>query len=575
MNKKNKPEDNKRIPNNNGNYANRFHFYNHNGNSFNSNTNGISKSINIINNNIVNSGINIINSPEIQKKRNSPQNNKVYNNYNKREIEKREELEKREKQKLEKENEIENNIRDILKCYICLSKVTKPRMCNYCKRICCEECIKKWLEDHNACGICKRQQTLESMITIPFLDDMSAFFINNIDNHAKKSTNIFKSQLPINAFNTKTQIIKPVKNYNNNSINIRNIDNNNNNIINECPMSEINNNTEINEIEEDDHICNEHRKKIDFYCIQCNKYFCGECLIIFSEESKKHTNHYIVKVDSINDLGVTEAINEYNKLPQTKGKYEDLIGLCNMKLKENEIKKYETMKYLNTIKDLYIKKLNEESKSIKNMLKEVKIKKNKILAEIELFPSKYQPLENNNDQNQGQAIIKELKTLNKVDLDLRRQIIIEDSKISSNLYVENYQTEFLDFIIQGSDQRFHNNQILVNHNLTISNYNCNLIMKYIQRKVIILFEIKIDEPYNSPNYPIFQTCIVFKNNKFGLEFINLTNQIISQNVAGQFEMGQNREQLHSLELDTDKFLFLINEDNKICLKIFVNKSFYK
>jgi transposase-like protein len=340
-------------------------------------------------------------------------------------------------------------------------------------------------------------------------------------------------------------------------------------------MSEIKETNEINEIEEDNNICNEHRKKIDFYCIQCSKYFCSECLIIFSEESKKHTNHYIVKVDSINDLGVNEAINEYNKLHQTKGKYEDLIGLCNMKLKENEIKKYETMKYLNTIKDLYIKKLNEESKSIQNMLKEVKIKKNKILAEIELFPSKCQNTEKNNDQNQGQAIIKELKTLNKVDQDLRKQIVIEDSKISSKLYVENYQTEFLDFIIQGSGQRFHDNQILVSSNLTISNYNCNLIMKHVQKKVIILFYIKINEPYNSPNYPIFQTSIVFKNNKFGLEFITLTNQIISQNLAGQFAIGQNQGQLNSLELDVEKFLFLINEDNKLCLKIFVNKSFYK
>ena len=55
-------------------------------------------------------------------------------------------------------------------------------------------------------------------------------------------------------------------------------------------------------------------------------------------------------------------------------------------------------------------------------------------------------------------------------------------------------------------------------------------MKHVQKKVIILFDIKINEPYNSPNYPIFQTSIVFKNNKFGLEFITLTNQIISQNL---------------------------------------------
>ena len=62
-------------------------------------------------------------NPDFNKKtafnlRNSSQK---MNKYKKREMEKQEEL---EKEKMKKENEIENNIRDMLKCYICLSKVT-------------------------------------------------------------------------------------------------------------------------------------------------------------------------------------------------------------------------------------------------------------------------------------------------------------------------------------------------------------------------------------------------------------------------------------------------------------------
>ena len=84
-----------------------------------------------------------------------------------------------------KEMEVENDIRDKLKCYICLSKVNKPKMCKFCKRLSCSDCINSWLLDHDYCGICKKQVTSDDLILVPFVDDMSTYFINNIENHPK------------------------------------------------------------------------------------------------------------------------------------------------------------------------------------------------------------------------------------------------------------------------------------------------------------------------------------------------------------------------------------------------------
>ena len=56
-----------------------------------------------------------------------------------------------------KEIEVENDIRDRLKCYICLSKVKKPKMCKFCSRLSCSNCINSWLSTHNYCGICKKK----------------------------------------------------------------------------------------------------------------------------------------------------------------------------------------------------------------------------------------------------------------------------------------------------------------------------------------------------------------------------------------------------------------------------------
>ena len=517
--------------------------------------------------------------------------NKSTNLYMKRKKYEYEKNKEKEIEKMKKENEIENNIRDVLQCYICLSKVINPTMCNYCKRICCEKCIKKWLENHNYCGICKHRVTINEMITIPFLNDMSTFFINNIDNHQKKN-NLFDNQTSLNKINQKT--MKPNKGnkkdgpfkviYNNNII--KNIDNN------ESMPIENNGDIITERGEEEENFCIEHGNKIDFYCIQCNKYFCSQCLIFFGEESKKHSNHYIIKVEKINDLGVTEAIKEYEKLPQTKGKIENLIGLCNLKIKENEIKKYEILKILNTIKDLYIKKYEEDSKNIKNVLKEVKIKKNEILEKISFNNNNNSNNNNNNnnninnnnnnnnDNNNNNNIFKnelnKIKQLNRIDPKIGKQIE-ESSKIIDKLYVENYQTDFLDFIIpvSGSGNQFSENQLLVNSKIKISNYMCELIIKHSQKKIIIIFYVKLNEAMNDPSFPIIQTYIIFRNQKYGLEFIHLTNPIIAQNLLGKYDTKQNREQINSIELEVNKFLYLCNEQNKISLKILVTKSFYK
>ncbi len=40
-------------------------------------------------------------------------------------------------------------------------------------------------------------------------------------------------------------------------------------------------------------ICSIHNYKIEYYYIQCDKYFCSNCLVFFGEEIKKHENHLI------------------------------------------------------------------------------------------------------------------------------------------------------------------------------------------------------------------------------------------------------------------------------------------
>ena len=276
-------------------------------------------------------------------------NNNNEDNENK-DIENEEEIaKKKEQENIKREKELEDQIRDSLKCYICLGKVTKPKMCNYCKRICCEECINRWLQNHSFCGICKRHISPNEMITLPFLDDLSEFFIKNIDNPNRKYSTMI--------INTSS------KNQNNmpgNQISKKD----NNNIIN----NQINESSEISEVREKK-ICRKHPgNNCDYFCIHCNKYYCSQCLIFFGSEVNKHKDHLIVPLSKLNDLGVNEALNEYEKLFETRDKMNNVIGLCNLKAKENEIKKYEMIKLLNSLQNEFIKKIDEKSQEIKAAL---------------------------------------------------------------------------------------------------------------------------------------------------------------------------------------------------------------
>ena len=439
-----------------------------------------------------------------------------------------------------KEEELENEIRDHLKCYICLTKVMKPKMCKFCKRICCEACIDKWLLSHDYCGICKHKVTSQDMITLPFLDDMSSYFINNIDNHPK--------------------------NKDNNIINQEKVDNEQNNINN------INNQQENNK-----EICFKHKNKIDYYCVHCDKYFCSSCLVFFGEEVKNHKNHIILQVSKMNDLGIKEAINEYKKLPNTKNIIDHFIGLINLKLKENEIKKVEIQNFMNLIKELYVKKIDETSQELKYMLTSLKSQKDNVENSIISIPNGFNNIVNNNDYAQGNIVSQELQKINKIDLSLEGEIK-EKSKINPKLFVENYETDLLDIQIPYGGQ-YNEGLEIVNKKLDlIPNFPSRLIMKYLQNQIYISFCVDINLPLNSPNYPKFYTYIIFRNKEYGLEFGNLSNQSFPQDFVqqgGDNNVTKIRQQINGIEFEANQFLSLAGQDKKIRMKIYVIKTYYQ
>ena len=445
-----------------------------------------------------------------------------------------------------REMEVENDIRDKLKCYICLSKVNKPKMCKFCKRLSCSDCINSWLNQHNYCGICKKKVTHDDLILVPFVDDMSTYFINNIENHPKHQLDkIDKSQKK-----PKSQKLKKVSKNNKDDL--------------------------LNEIEEkDDHnLCQIHQSKFEYYCIQCDNYYCSNCLVFFGQEVKKHRDHLILQIDKMNDLGIMSAVNEYKKLPETKDKLEHFIGLCNLKLKENHIKKCEFEDNMNIIKNLYIKKLDESTQDLKNILIGLNNQKERIDNSIGRIPNGFNNIVNSNDYVQGNIMSEELKRLNNLDQNIENEIK-EKSKSNPKLFIENYETDFFEIKIPYSGQYNEGSEIFNKNINIIPNTKSKLVLTYLQNQVYISLSIDINLPLNSPEYPKYYSYVIIRNQKYGLEFSNLSNQAFPQEMMKGNPGNSMAQQINNINFDFQQFIYLAGEEKVIKMKLFILKVFFK
>jgi hypothetical protein len=176
-------------------------------------------------------------------------------------------------------------------------------MCKYCKKLCCEKCIKKWLEYHDYCKKCKAKITKQDFIYIPLINDKACFFVRDE---------------------------KVEKNDVNNAVNVEKNDD-----------------------------CHIHNCKVEYYCVECDKHLCPKCLIIFGNESQLHRNHYIIdiKKKELADI-IDKVIKPLNKkLLKVKKDYNE---------EKNKTKELKEKIVNNSFDNINLmKEINEKEKELK------------------------------------------------------------------------------------------------------------------------------------------------------------------------------------------------------------------
>ena len=219
-----------------------------------------------------------------------------------------------------------------LKCILCSSAPKKPIICKFCKRLFCSDCAKNWLLTNDYCVNCKKKITDKDLIELPFVEDMIPFYIHVGENTKDKNKSL-----------------------------------------------------------KDPKISNKNEEKEEYYCIDCDKNLCSECLIFFSPEVKKHKDHQIIIIKEMEKSPMKEVINKYKKkiknleieLTEEKKKNKESENIIlNLKKdinceiqKNNELKK-QLEEYQN------ISNKNSE-KELKDALLEIILEKHKKIKELE------------------------------------------------------------------------------------------------------------------------------------------------------------------------------------------------
>ena len=440
--------------------------------------------------------------------------------------------------KREKEEKEKNNIRNNLKCYLCFGKTNLARLCPNCKKIACEKCLITMLKKIGKCKNCDKEMKLEDMVPLPFMNDLTSYFIHNVDNYQNQQLDESKD----------VEDDEDMKDNNGNDLN--------------------DNNDFIRKKHNDLPNCEKHpEKKIEYYCLQCNEYYCSKCLVFFNQKSVDlHKEHKILEIEKLNKFKINGAIQEYKKLSTSKNELSKKIDEMTLKRKEYEIKKIRYIKILESLKEDITSKYEKQVRELDEVLDSLKEKKENIESSIYSVPNSFNNIIERNDYGQGSQITEELKKLNDVynDNNEFKDKCDKITNIKRNLNIEYYESEKINIVFPNEGNYIEEFNIIDKEIKFITNHDSRFKVQLLGGNIIFSLFIKIEDEYYHICYPKFHCHIIFTNSLNRIEYTEFNDQIYS-----------NGENILCVEIAYETMKDFIKEDNQFDFKLIVVKSYYK
>ena len=354
------------------------------------------------------------------------------------------------------------SLEEDMKCCICLNRYIEPLLCPYCHHFFCRNCIYKWYDENkNSCVYCRKNMEIESFIRIsafrkilPFLDVLkdnnNSYFNNQIQNNLYKIIIICSNKIH--------EINVEENNIENNNINNNENGKEENNIDSEKDK-ENKYNKKLNEI------------KADYYCFDCKKPFCSDCICINDDYSNcGHSNdHSVFNIEILKEMKLFDLLYE-----KEKNNTIDELEKMNLKINESIIKlnktKSNTLLFIDYIKNIFIEYIEKKIKELKEMVENNEKEINKIkhkFNDIDKFIQNLKDQKNIKSIKNTTEIENSLKMINDFNIlpSISKNIIKENLKFKGNIRVVEIINKIIDF-----------DKINFDKCETIFNYSCSFII---------------------------------------------------------------------------------------------------
>ena len=386
------------------------------------------------------------------------------------------ELKRIEEEKPKEEN-INSEIKDTVKCYICHGIITKPKMCQYCHRIACEKCLYNWfiIEQKKNCSYCLEKTNYSDMIPVPFMSTV-ADFVEKIFDEEKKEEN------DKNEF---------------------------------CP--------------------NHLNENMHYYCLNCNKGYCKICFVFFGKEKDKHISHNIIKYEQYKNFQFQNLKKIENKISEKIDEINKKIKLCESYQDAYEYERKKINNFLENLKNEFNKNINDNLRLIDDLiisLKNTILKYDKYKSELNNFYSHFSNRKmdqiNSNNFSSSQKIsfelINKFSALNSEKI-YSREELLKLFNLSKEIHLNTYHTKIVDF---------NNENIIDNYYIKISNTPYEFCFNNLKKNEI---EINLSIPKNKISKGHNFTPFVFiqlKENKIN------TNELQKENEDDNFIYFKNK-----------------------------------
>ena len=422
---------------------------------------------------------------------------------------------KREKEEIEK-----NKIRNKLQCFICFGKVINAVMCVYCQHIACKECVKKMLAKNNICINCKKNVEKDDMVELPFMNDLTSYFINKVEN--REENNFYEKN-------------------NSNEQNIKINDNKGNNIILQK--------------------CNNHPdRNVEYYCCNCNEYLCSECLIIFNKKSiDKHSNHIILENEKINEFNLNDIIKLYKSISFNKEKIQDKSYYYKRNIRQIEIRKKRTKEIMDSISDEIKKRYTSKINECDALKKTLEQKKSDIEKKLKDFSYKFEKLKEKPNDEEQKNLLSDLEQLNKIYFD--KNTIENKQVFPKDICCESYISELIELHIENGQYKEETNIIDKELNF-ITNSFCKLTAKLLYNSIVFTLVIEVNKEFYQKYHPIYHGDFVIISKK-------------SCEYAIFSDYYNNGSLILSAEFPFSTMKPLLDDNNKCKIKINITKNYFK